>query len=780
MSESAVKKIMLKVEVPKVFLSSQTLASSCKLCHVPMTNMGAVACVDHVIGVHLPALFNRIDLKKLTRKSDCCRKTTNPREFANHFTIHHGIIFFLTDGPLSFMMQSVPIDPNITNPTPEQRKVVYKCLSKEMMGKIMVQVEYQAFFTEQKDILGGLQETLQRYYQTLKDDVSKYQELIKRASSELNPKTLQNSESIMIHETESYLTTIKEKYKIQMVKAKLLSYNIENVEKCLKGCVSTLSDFQSGPDKKTNNGERLKSLKFDVVNTVNQTKRYVKYKFDIERQIDLGNRIVVYEESGRVFQINLTSHYLDCPKQDEGKATSGKKKEELEQDPENDNANETHEPRPSTSRNCQQSIQHQDPVPTTSSGIANQILPSNQDIIAPRALSKNEENIMKTIQDLTKEIDGMRRNVVKDQDIESYVLFLRKNLQKAYKIWALAEMTMKKQYFQEFVNFATQVVNFGPNNRSLAVLYKNELIGSKCILYYVIMAYVHLGEIKQAFQGLKFWLRYGEDEGKFKEEIRNLTSGHCWLMISNQDPKEDVLRSEEIMNNLRIGGSFTQHLMACLVAIKIEVIIAMKQRLNDRKDLYKALEKNMTEMLAKLKKKYPCLEDAKLFEADQVILEGFDLKSYKIELTNQMWLLKKYIKMCSGTTPDDKLHPTFVATILDSNNEAVTKIHEYHLSKEVYSQSSEHASLGSCLSYFAKVGMEKKNVQEIITEALKACDLDGNKIDFPPKINKRKRSASITSTSDANQDNTSGETISKKPAILSTMQDFAFDSENNK
>ena len=77
--------------------------------------------------------------------------------------------------------------------------------------------------------------------------------------------------------------------------------------------------------------------------------------------------------------------------------------------------------------------------------------------------------------------------------------------------------------------------------------------------------------------------------------------------------------------------------------------------------------------------------------------------------------------------------------------------------------------------------MEKKNIQEIIKEALKTCDLVGNKIEFPPNTTKRKRSTSITSTSDANQDNNqSVESIAKKPAISSSRQDFVFDSENSK
>ena len=107
--------------------------------------------------------------------------------------------------------------------------------------------------------------------------------------------------------------------------------------------------------------------------------------------------------------------------------------------------------------------------------------------------NKHDEGIMKMITDLSKELYETRNQVDKDENIEGYVTFLQKNVKKAYAIWSLGECTMKNHYYQLFLDFVTQKITFGSEKVSIRILYKNELLESKNLVFYMIMALVHLG-----------------------------------------------------------------------------------------------------------------------------------------------------------------------------------------------------------------------------------------------------------------------------------------------
>ena len=398
-------------------------------------------------------------------------------------------------------------------------------------------------------------------------------------------------------------------------------------------------------------------------------------------------------------------------------------------------------------------------------------LPSNSSAVQTSistnlANKKNEEEIMKIIADLTKEIDDMKTIVSKDENIEGYVWFLQKNLQKAYCYWSLGELTMKKQYYQLFFDFAIKEINFGPDSQSKILLYKNELKESKYLVFYLIMALVHLEHVKEAFGTLKFWLLHWDDKTVIQEESANLQDGE-WLQILDQDPKEDIIDYATCNNHFRNDKSKSSFLISSLIAIKVEVILKMKRRLEDRKLVFKAFEQDNNVLIAKLMERYPDLEEAKLFDVSKVILEGIDLANYERELQNQIKCLKHYIHLChSRVAEEDNLHPSFVTEILNSDTEIITKINKYRLEKDMYRQSCEYASLASCVSYFAKLFCNEKEMHNLIMDEVKSMEKIGrssNSIGFDSSIMKRKRPST-------NANAESGEAPSKRP-VTSSSQD---------
>ena len=77
--------------------------------------------------------------------------------------------------------------------------------------------------------------------------------------------------------------------------------------------------------------------------------------------------------------------------------------------------------------------------------------------------------------------------------------------------------------------------------------------------------------------------------------------------------------------------------------------------------------------------------------------------------------------------------------ILNSDKEIVTKMSEYHLQKDVYRQSSQYASLASCVSYFAKLSCKEKGIYQLIMDEVKSVERIFNPEGFVSRIMNRKR-----------------------------------------
>ena len=389
--------------------------------------------------------------------------------------------------------------------------------------------------------------------------------------------------------------------------------------------------------------------------------------------------------------------------------------------------------------------------------------------------NKHEEDIVKMITDLSKELYETRSHVDKEENIEGYVMFLQKNIKKAYAIWSLGELTMKKHYYEQFFNFTIEKITSGTENVSMQLLYKNELIGSKNLVFYMIIALVHLGRTKEAYGILKFWILHWNDKKKIKEEIGKLKDEE-WLQIPDQDPKENPTEILKVFSKERKDGSNTNFLFAALIAIKVQVILEMKSRLKDRTLVFKAFDRENSVTIATLNEKYPELKEAKLHEVGKIILEGMDLATYEKSEQNQINQLWQLIEACHGigSSSGQGIHPSFIKEILNSNNEIVTKMHEYHLDQDIHRQSCEHASLASCVSYFAKIFCDKKDIHEIVKEKVDSFEFQSSEMGFASRILKRKRHNS-SSGEDKKRNEDSGETPIKKTAKMSSGNDFVFD-----
>ena len=391
-------------------------------------------------------------------------------------------------------------------------------------------------------------------------------------------------------------------------------------------------------------------------------------------------------------------------------------------------------------------------LPSTSSG-------GHISISAKSAKNNNEEEILKIIADLTKEIDEMRKDVNKDEDIERYVSFLQKNIQKAYCYWSLGELTMKMQFFQWFFDFTINPIYFGSDSKSKITLYKNELTESKHLVFYIIMALVHLGRLEEAFGALKFWLLHWNNNIELIQgEIQEFQVGE-WNLFLSEDPMEDI--KDVVTNHGKDNGSRV-FLLSCLIAIKSELIVEMKRRFQDRKLVYQAFEQENNVLIAKLIERNPDLEEVKLCDVNKVFLEGMDSTTFQKEFQNQIKCLKHYIQLCHNmSTNEHNLHPSFVTEILNSDKEIVTKMSDYHIQNNVYRQKCEYASLASCVSYFAKLSCKEKGIYKLIMDEVKSVEGILNPEGFVSRIINRKRPRS------PNENMKSEETTAKKAATSS-------------
>ena len=400
-----------------------------------------------------------------------------------------------------------------------------------------------------------------------------------------------------------------------------------------------------------------------------------------------------------------------------------------------------------------------------------------------RSMTFQTLSIKTKIQSFSAKIEELRSSADKDRKVDFFYKLLKKSMQKAYCLWSLAELTKNKEYFKDFIHFVTEVHCYGPDGINCCILLSNEMSVSKNLVYYLIMALVHLDKIKEAYGTLKFWFLNWDNDKKLKEASRNL-----WLHFPIADPKENISNFDEIAKNSGSNGSHIRFLLASLIAIKTKVIQEMKECLNHRKMFVDAFEANEESAIAFAKKKYPDFPDlnqAKLSDINRFFLGGKNKSTYSKELDEQINQLKTYISLCWGKSSNKKWHPLLISEVLCSKTGRFHKIHEYHLSKGIHCQSRKFASLGSCALFFETIfdSEHYREVTEIIKSEIDTLEVENTNQQFPPNVSGRKRKYVPSYSEERNQNEPGGKRSALDDEVSSTCNepppsDFQFDSSN--
>ena len=347
------------------------------------------------------------------------------------------------------------------------------------------------------------------------------------------------------------------------------------------------------------------------------------------------------------------------------------------------------------------------------------------------------ENDQGIAADISKQIEALKPKVDKT---EAFVANIRKCLTKAYALWNKAETSKSYSDYETFFNYAIKKVNIGTANTSI-LLYKNDIKESSCLIYYIVMALVHMKELNEAYGKLKFWILNFKKDNIVQQKIDDLQVDQ-WLSLDNANPKENFLQE---LDEDHMPGSETGYMFACLVAIKFEIILDMRNRLKDFKKFLDAYYEQDQKVIDEMRIAYPEIISANFCEFSIAILEGKDQKSYKNDLAEQIDHLKGYISMCYDKNPEKGLHPKFVEDVLDFDSRFTKDIIDSHLKEEISYQLHEFASLRSVWSYFEKLfnnsdmKVEKDLIQSILRQLAKNYDFElPTKVrNFPIKCNPR-------------------------------------------
>ena len=317
----------------------------------------------------------------------------------------------------------------------------------------------------------------------------------------------------------------------------------------------------------------------------------------------------------------------------------------------------------------------------------------------------------------------MRPKADKTKDIESYVLFIRKNLAKAYALWHIAETSKNQKSYEQFLNFVTKVLKAGPEEDAV-LLYMNEVMDSTCLIHYIVMALIHLKRIEEAFGTLKLWMK-----NLIKNKTKHVRDGD-WLCLKDEDPKADIIGIIARIDK----GSDMANLFICLIPIKLEVISDMKTRLNDRNCLTQAFHEDNQEVIERLEKKYPKTVGVSMRDLNPIMFDGMDKKSYEAELENQINILKYYILQCYEANPEESMHPKFVQDILDFDDKFTNDVINSHLDEKISYQTKESASLRSVWSYFERVFKDKDQDRAKLIQSITKQLSEAQGFEWPTKV----------------------------------------------
>ena len=311
------------------------------------------------------------------------------------------------------------------------------------------------------------------------------------------------------------------------------------------------------------------------------------------------------------------------------------------------------------------------------------------------------------------------------------VIFIRKNLAKAYALWNIAEINknFSSESYKVFFNFVVLMRHVGPKNNREVLIYKNEVVHSTCLVNYMIMALVHLKRIKEAYGTLKFWIMNHN-----KSIITKHADRGNWLRLENEDPKEDIFDSFPGLKQDLTPKSEIAYLFICLIPIKLEVISDMKTRIKDRNCLFQAFADDDQEVIERLEKKYPKTVGVSMRELNNAMFDGLDKKSYEAELAKQIDLMKSYVFMCYDSDSQKSLHPKFVEDVLEFDDKLTNEVIDSHLDEKISYQTKESASLRSVWSYFGKVFKdENQDRAKLIQSILKQLS-EKLRIEWPTKV----------------------------------------------
>ena len=88
-----------------------------------------------------------------------------------------------------------------------------------------------------------------------------------------------------------------------------------------------------------------------------------------------------------------------------------------------------------------------------------------------------------------------------------------------YHIWYLAERYFSNQLYEQFFNQAIKLIKKGTESDDMQmVLYNNQVLGSKALIYNICMALIYLDRFADAHHTIDYHFKNFDKKKEIKEE----------------------------------------------------------------------------------------------------------------------------------------------------------------------------------------------------------------------------------------------------------------------
>ena len=127
---------------------------------------------------------------------------------------------------------------------------------------------------------------------------------------------------------------------------------------------------------------------------------------------------------------------------------------------------------------------------------------------------ENEEDhgaVCQRIRDVEYEIQQLLDKVDPDTDIEQFAKFIRRNMDQVYCIWHLAEKYFSPSLYKLLFRYAINMKILKPETQEKIVLYNNQILGSKSLIYSISVSLIYLDRLQDACQTILYCLENYEN-----------------------------------------------------------------------------------------------------------------------------------------------------------------------------------------------------------------------------------------------------------------------------